>query len=167
MSDGLNPTGPAQPTLDSVYETSGNAASKTPADQSASQANAQSNSAATDTRVPTKQTSSIDEATPTSMARGVRGAPPGEEAAGYGDDDVGRSNELTAEQMAASGEGEVRDVVEKKPGATGGAPGLETDLDAKKAEQAEARDQVKSEKQEKLDVGGILGKRGGPASTAS
>jgi len=47
MSDALNPSGPAQPSLDQVYETSGNPAQKEPAEKAQSQANATSNAPAT------------------------------------------------------------------------------------------------------------------------
>jgi hypothetical protein len=117
-----------------------------------------------DQRVPSEQSSSIDEATPTSVARGVRGAPPGEEAAGHTHESAGRNQELDAEQMAAPGEGKIASAVDRKPGASGKQEGLETDLDKKKAEQAPARESIEAEKQEKLDVGGILGQRGGPAN---
>jgi len=33
MSDGLNPTGPSQPTLNQAYSTPGNAATKEPAEK--------------------------------------------------------------------------------------------------------------------------------------
>lgn len=119
---------------------------------------------ASDQRIPQKQTTSIDEATPTSVARGVRGAPPGEEAAGRTDEDVGRSNELDADQMGAPGEGKIASAVDRKPGATGGETGLESDLDRKKAEQAPAREAAKEQRSQDVDVGGVLGQRGGPAN---
>ena len=46
-ADALNPTGPAQPELNAVYETEGNAASKAPAET------AQAHSNATDASAPT------------------------------------------------------------------------------------------------------------------
>jgi len=46
MSDGLNPTGPSQPSLDQVYETAGNPAQKEPAEQAQSQSNANNNAPA-------------------------------------------------------------------------------------------------------------------------
>jgi hypothetical protein len=55
--------------------------------------------------------------------------------------------------------------VDEKPGASGQQPGLESDLDKKKAEQAPAREKIEAEKNEKVDVAGVLGQRGGPAST--
>ena len=54
--------------------------------------------------------------------------------------------------------------MEEKPGADGAQPGLETDLERKKAEQAPAREAIEAEKQKEVDVGGVLGQRGGPAN---
>jgi hypothetical protein len=116
-------------------------------------------------RTPEDQSTSISDATPTPVAHGIRGAPPGEEAKGYTQEDYSRKNELDAEQMAAPGEGKIADAVEEKPGASGKQPGLESDLDKKKAEQAPAREKIEAEKQENVDVAGVLGQRGGPAST--
>ena len=59
----------------------------------------------------------------------MHGAPPGEEARGYTAEDVGKHKEFDGEQMRAPGEGDTYNVVQKKPGATGGQAGLETDLD--------------------------------------
>lgn len=67
--------------------------------------------------------------------------------------------------MRAPGDGEVRDVVDRKPGATGSENSLTSDLDKKKAEQAPEREAIKEERKEKVDVAGILANRGGPAST--
>lgn len=66
--------------------------------------------------------------------------------------------------MAAPGERKVAEAVEDKPGATGGQEGLESELDRKKAEQAPAREAIKAQRKENVDVGGILGQRGGPAN---
>lgn len=99
------------------------------------------------------------------MAYGVRGAPPGEEAAGGTHESQGRNNELDADQMAAPGEGKIADAVKgTQSGSAGSEQGMENDLDRKKAEQAPAREKVQSEKAEKFDVGGVLGQRGGPAN---
>lgn len=40
MSDALNPTGPSQPTLNQVYSTTGNPATKEPAEKAQASANA-------------------------------------------------------------------------------------------------------------------------------
>lgn len=66
--------------------------------------------------------------------------------------------------MAAPGEGEIASAVDRKPGATGGEKGLETDLDRKKAEQAPAREKIMAEKKKEVDVAGVLGQTGGPAN---
>jgi hypothetical protein len=106
----------------------------------------------------------MDEATPTSMARGVRGAGTGEDASTLTDQEQGKSQDVNAEQIAAPGEGRVADAQQKKPGAGGGEPGLETDLDRKKAEQAPLREKVQGEEKKNVDVAGVLGQRGGPAN---
>lgn len=97
------------------------------------------------------------------MARGGRGAPPGEESRGFTQAGLDEQ-ELDADQMGAPGEGKVASAVDRQSGASGKEPGLETDLDRKKAEQAPARKSVQEEKQHNFDVGGILGQRGGAAN---
>lgn len=99
------------------------------------------------------------------MARGVRGAGPGEDASKLTDQEQGRSADVDAAQMGAPGEGRVADAVKGTSEGSGGTePGLETDLDRKKAQQAPAREAMKSQQKEEVDVGGILGQRGGPAN---
>lgn len=66
--------------------------------------------------------------------------------------------------MGAPGEGKVRNAVQNKPGASGTQPGMEIDIEKKKREQAPARQKVQEEEKKNLDVGGILGQRGGPAN---
>lgn len=66
--------------------------------------------------------------------------------------------------MAAPGEGKIASAVDEKPGATGAQPGLESDLDRKKAEQAPLREQKKEERKHDVDVAGVLGQTGGPAN---
>lgn len=151
-------------------------------------ANALSSSVPVDQRVPTQQSSSADDATPSSLGYGVRGAGPGEEARGLRNEDVGRHKELDADQMAAPGEGSVYDAVAggSKSGASGEQHDLASDLDRypsstalratlervfityilrrKKAEQAPYREAVKESRAQNVDVGGILGQRGGPAN---
>ncbi|KAI9657639.1 MAG: hypothetical protein M1821_002815 [Bathelium mastoideum] len=179
MSD-LDPTGPAQPPLNTVYTTASNPVSKSASEiaQSQSQSSSANNdddpnstASPTDIRVSTDISVSSEDASstqpvPTSMARGVRGAGSGEEARGLGEEDVGRHRELDAEQMGAPGEGKVYDAVAGKGlgGATGGQEGLESDLDRKKAEQAPLREAIEQQRQQNVDVGGVLGQRGGPAN---
>jgi hypothetical protein len=93
------------------------------------------------------------------MARGIRGAPPGEETRGYTQEQFD-SQELEAAQMGAPGEDKVVSAVDRKPGASGNEPGLESDLQKKKEEQAPAREKAQHEEGKGLDVGGILESRG-------
>lgn len=164
MSSGLDPKGPSQPSLNQAYTTPGNPVSKEPAEHSQTATNANTNTPQVDKRVPSEQNTSQADATPTSVARGIRGAPPGEEAKGRTEEDVGRHNENDGEQMAAPAESKIADAVENKPGATGGQEGLESDLDRKKAEQAPQREEIKEKKAQEVDVAGVLGQRGGPAN---
>nr|POF12802.1 hypothetical protein CFP56_09953 [Quercus suber] len=159
-----NMSGHDQPTLQQAYETPGNPASKEPAEKAQTQANAEDNSRPVDRRVPQEQNASVNDATPSSLGYGVRGAPPGEEAAGRTEADVSRARENDGEQMRAPGEGEIASAVDRKPGAGGEEQGLEKDLERKKAEQAPAREQVQAEQKKELDVAGVLGQRGGPAN---
>ncbi|KAF2132586.1 hypothetical protein P153DRAFT_283788 [Dothidotthia symphoricarpi CBS 119687] len=163
---GLDPQGPSQPTLNQAYTTPGNPASKDPTEKSESEFNASDNSAIVDKRVPTKQASDAQgEANSKAPGGGIHGAPAGEEAKGKTHEDVGRHNELDGEQMAAPGEGRVADAVAKGGKGMGGGgaePDLASDLDRKKAEQAEAREAVKQSRSDAQD-GGALGQQGGPA----
>ena len=98
----------------------------------------------------------------------IQGAPAGEEAKGLSHEDVGRHKELDGQQMAMPGEGRVADAVRSndKFGAGGGGAEQDfaSDLDRKKAEQQAARDQIKGQRQENVEVGGALGQQGGPAN---
>ena len=69
--------------------------------------------------------------------------------------------------MAAPAEGKIAAAVEEKPGASGAQVGLESDLDRKKAEQAPEREKVLAEKEDKVDVAGVLGQRAAPAGSSS
>ena len=93
------------------------------------------------------------------MARGVRGAGSGENPNDLTDQEKGLSAEVDADAVATYGEGEVADAVKNKSGAGGGEPGLETDLDRKKAEQAPAREAQKPEEKKEVDVAGVLERR--------
>ncbi|KAE9978351.1 hypothetical protein EG327_007438 [Venturia inaequalis] len=154
----------AQPPNDQAYNTAGNQVDKQPAEKSQSSINkASANASGADQKIPQKQSQGIEDATPSSLGRGIHGAPPGEEAKGLSEEDVGRNQELDAEQMAAPGEGKIASAVDRKPGASGAEPGMETDLDRKKAEQAPLREDIKEEREKKIDVAGILGQRSAPA----
>jgi hypothetical protein len=128
----LDPRGPSQPTPQQAYETHGNPATKEPFEDRMADANANaySSSNTVDQRIPTKQSSSIDDATPSSLGQGIRGAGPGEEARGLTSEDIGRHKELDADQMAAPGEGRVHDAVagRSRAGASGEQEDLARDL---------------------------------------
>lgn len=107
------------------------------------------------------RTATEDQAEPSSLGQGSRA--PLEKPDGTEED---RAQELEAEQMAAPGEGKVADAVARKPGAGGSAPGLETDLQGKKEEQAGRRGEVQGQRHGGEDVGGEVGGRGGPAEVS-
>ncbi|EGP92155.1 unnamed protein product [Zymoseptoria tritici ST99CH_3D1] len=154
----------AQPSPAQAYETAGNPTDKSASEQSMAQLNSKTDA---DNAVAHREANephlSDDQATKTSRARGIHGAPPGEEVHGYTQEQLD-TQELTAAQMGAPGEDKVIDAVNRKPGATGGEQGLETDLDKKKQEQSAAREKVQKEEQHEVDVAGVLGQRGGPAN---
>ena len=126
---GLNPSGPAQPSQSDTYQVAENPTSKQPSEVPLSKSKANASIVANRTA---QQQSTIDEATPSALGRGREGAPPGEESRGKTQDEVGRHNELDAEQMAAPGEGKVWGSVEggsSKPGSGGEQPDFMSDLD--------------------------------------
>jgi hypothetical protein len=151
-----------QPTKEQGYEASGNPASKEPAEQA--KASAQDPGHTVSTR---SENDLSSDPTPSALGQGIHGAPAGEEARGESEESMGRHNELDAEQMAAPGEGKVAAAVERKSGASGSEQGLESDLDRKKKEQAPLRQANEEKRASGVDVGGILGQGGGPASTVT
>lgn len=158
MSD-LDPQGPPQPNLDQAYDTPGNPTDQTPEEQSKASTHATTNSG---TKTATRNAGDIavpsthdQGAQASSLGRGVRDA--------SGDRPTGEiPNELDGEQMRASGEGEVMQKQFEKSG-FGEQEDLASGLDQKKAEQAGAREEIKSQRKEDVDVGGALGGRTGPA----
>ncbi|KAF1991771.1 hypothetical protein K402DRAFT_459030 [Aulographum hederae CBS 113979] len=164
----MDPSGPSQPTQSQAYTTPGNPATHNPSEAASANATSASNAASTpiDHRVPQTQSTSQSSATESSLGRGVHGA--GDQHVTGGDGMMGgREGELDAAQMAAPGEGDIRDAVAgkgRKSGASGGEQGLEMDLERKKKEQAPAREAIKEKRGEEVDVGGVLGQRGGPAN---
>jgi hypothetical protein len=129
----LNPQAPSQPTLNQAYTTPGNPVSQNPAESHAASQQSHDDSAPIDKRVPSDQASaSSGLANAKAPAGGVHGAPPGEEAKGLTEEDVGRHKELDGAQMAAPGEGRVADAVAKGGvgmGGGGAEPDLASDLD--------------------------------------
>ena len=125
----LDPNRPSQPSQSDTYQVSENPASKQPTEASVSGVNKDASTIESRTA---QQQSSINEATSSALGRGIEGAPPGEESKGQSHEDIGRHNELDAEQMAAPGEGKVWSTVEgnsSKPGSGGEQPDFMSDLD--------------------------------------
>ncbi|KAF2705236.1 hypothetical protein K504DRAFT_348949, partial [Pleomassaria siparia CBS 279.74] len=148
-----------QPTQAQAYTTPGNPSTKTPSESSQTRANASDTSPLASEPVPQKQASD-SQATASSLGRGIHGAPAGEEAKDKTEEDVGRHNELDGEQMAAPGEGKVADAVAGRGGdgdVGGEQVDLASDLDRKKAEQAEAREAMKEKRSQGADMGGQSG----------
>ncbi|KAF2806901.1 uncharacterized protein BDZ99DRAFT_465657 [Mytilinidion resinicola] len=165
MSD-LDPQGSSQPTSNEAYTTPGNPAGKDPVEKRQAAQNARSNPGSDDVEHVRSQGHSQEEGTFSSLGRGVRGGGDGE--VGKTEEQVGRHNELDAEQMAVPGEGRIRDAVAGNStfqGRSGEQEDLASDLDRKKAEQAPLRGEIKEDRAKGIDVGGILGQSGGPAST--
>lgn len=126
----LEPQGSSQPTQNQAYTTPGNAASKEPAEQREMAQNALLNKQSDDVESVPSQHHSQEEGTFSSLGRGVRGAGKGE--VGKTEEEVGRHNELDAEQMAAPGEGRIRNAVAGDStfqGRSGEQEDLTSDLD--------------------------------------
>ncbi|KAF2459738.1 hypothetical protein BDY21DRAFT_281033 [Lineolata rhizophorae] len=169
---GLNPTGPSQPTKDQAYTTAGNPASINPS-ESATARTQPHGKPFVDHRDPPAGQSAANGWTPQepSLAQGVHGAPAGEEKAGLTAESLDRLHEFDGdEKMATAAEGKVASAVgkvdgfEKGTGSSGGQIDLASDLDRKKAEQQPYREAKHSQREKNVDVGGILGQRGGPAN---
>jgi len=157
----MDPKAPAQPKLDTAYDTAGNPAERTSHEQSKAAAKESTNTGATaedrgqgDIPVPSTHD---DRATPSSLGIGARNAS-GDKGENVG---PGASN-LDGEQMRAPGEGDVYKKQFSKSG-FGEQEDLAGDLDRKKAEQADARAEIESHRKEDVDVGGALGNRVGPS----
>ncbi|KAI0425567.1 hypothetical protein F5Y09DRAFT_321497 [Xylaria sp. FL1042] len=137
----MEPSGVPQPPQKAAYETEGNAVTSNPSEERAAHHHGHGHPMAE--RLPGSQSLGTQDAIPSSLGRGMRGAPAGEEQFGRTHEEAGRHRELEGEQMRAPGEGQVADVVGRKPGAGGSQPDLASDLDRKKNEQARARDDIK------------------------
>mgnify|MGYP003624093566 CR=1 FL=1 len=131
---GQDPKGAAQPTQDQAFTTPGNPADTNPSEQKQESFNASDNSASTDQRIPTKQSSDAQGLRNAKFGEGagIHGAPAGEESKGLTKEDVGRHNELDGAQMSAPGEGDVAAAVAqggKGQGGGGAEPDMASDLD--------------------------------------
>ncbi|KAI1815830.1 hypothetical protein GGS20DRAFT_541568 [Poronia punctata] len=140
----------AQPPVNEAYKAEGNAVTSNPVEQRASHTSSHQQQEDVATRGPSSKTS-MEDAIPQPQGRGTHGAPARQ------DEGMGKTGELDGDQMRAPGEGQVADVVERKPGASGSQPDLASDLDRKKREQAAAREAI----QEKRKHGEISSEAGG------
>jgi len=157
----------SQPGLKDAYTTPGNPATTNPSESGTATSQSYSNAQSSNAEPPVPSSHHTQaEGTFSSLGRGVRGG--GRDSDWKTEEQQGRYNELDAEQMAAPGEGRIRDAVvgdSSEQGRSGEQVDLASDLERKKAEQAPARAQVKEDRAQGVHVGGILGQRGGPAST--
>ncbi|KAI0134780.1 hypothetical protein BJ170DRAFT_611250 [Xylariales sp. AK1849] len=143
--DNMDPSAPSQPSKATAYRAEGNEASLNPEEENAAKHHTHGNPI--EKRLPVSQASGLEDAMPSSLGYGTRGAPAGEEKYGKTAEQVGRNRELDGEQMRAPGEGDVADAVRRKPGASGSQPDLASDLDRKKAEQESKREAIKEARQ--------------------
>ncbi|KAH6692506.1 hypothetical protein F5X68DRAFT_188170 [Plectosphaerella plurivora] len=121
--------------------------------------------------VPATQGNGIQDATSTSLGYGVQSSGPVDDTEAKNTKWVSREDahsgpenpNVDAEQLATLAEGKVADAVDRKSG-TQRAPGQTVvedhytgDLERKKQEQAEARQEIKQRRQAGVDVDGSLG----------
>ncbi|KAK1973546.1 hypothetical protein LZ30DRAFT_765169 [Colletotrichum cereale] len=173
---------PSQPPKAAAYTTAANPATSNPAEDDAAASHAQQDeTAARDvaqgrTPFPRTQGRSADDATPSSLAAGVRSSGPADaterENTAYvteGESHKGPENpNVEAEQMETLAEGKVANAVERKSG-TQMAPGQHevriddfgSGLERKKQEQQAARDAIKEKRSAGVDVDGGMGQRSG------
>ncbi|KAI0803527.1 hypothetical protein GGR55DRAFT_396688 [Xylaria sp. FL0064] len=151
----MEPSDVPQPPQKAAYETEGNAVTSNPTEERAAHHHGRGRSVTE--RLPESQASSTQDTVPSSLGRGVHGAPAGDERYGRTQEEAGRHRELEGEQMRAPGEGQVAGVVDRKPGASGSQPDLASDLDRKKNEQAQAREAIQEQRKY-----GEISEGGGP-----
>ncbi|ROV98016.1 hypothetical protein VMCG_07002 [Cytospora schulzeri] len=157
-----------QPSNIDAYTQPDNPVTKEPLEKKAA---AQNDSKATSRTAHAVPSEHAGEGTFSSLGRGVQGGDPADatEARHTSRGGAGEKTEnenVDAEQMATLGEGKVADAVERKSGMQK-APGdaevkiddFSSDLDKKKAEQAEAREEIKQDRKAGVDVDGGAGAR--------
>lgn len=156
----MDPQAPSQPSIDTAYENPDN-----PADQTTSErkdatsvgASQQRSDPSYERRGPNdtiggRESSSQNEATPSSLGYGAQ-----DSSGDAGDSMGGPVSNQEGEQMAAAGDGDIAVAQEHKHG-FGEQKSLTSDLDRKKAEQADIKDERRSgEGSGGVDVQGALG----------
>ena len=143
-----------QPSKDDAYKAPENPVSNTPAESKASEQQSSLNDTAVFSRRPGDQPGITPQ--PSALAAGSSHADAVDDTSGPADTEYG-------EQMATYAEGDVMKAQERKTG-TGEEQSLTQDLDRKKAEQQEARERIRGQRD-----GGVEGasdlQSGGPATT--
>ncbi|KAJ4385773.1 hypothetical protein N0V93_010204 [Gnomoniopsis smithogilvyi] len=155
-----------QPSNVEPYLQPGNPATRNPLEQEVTEKLHGQGSRSTPGTTASAEQSQSQDGIPTSRGHGVHGSGPvddQEAQATHVGDSQGRleNDSVNAEQMATLGEGKVADAVDRKSGTQqvpGSGPAEEqdfaSDLDRKKAEQAEARDAIKAAKRDGVDADG-------------
>ncbi|MCJ1477027.1 hypothetical protein MMC13_005698 [Lambiella insularis] len=157
----MDPKGPSQPGIDTAYDTVGNPADQTAQEHATAASKESTNAGATveerkqgDVSVP-----SVHGGGPTasSLGAGVR------TTSGDKGESIGPgASDLEGEQMRAPGEGDVYRSQSEKSG-FGEQEDLASDLDRKKEEQSQKREEIKESRKDAVDIGGALGGRTGPS----
>ncbi|KUI54482.1 hypothetical protein VP1G_01865 [Cytospora mali] len=159
----------SQPSNIEPYIQQDNPVTKEPLERKIADANQSTESVRGADAVPATHTG---DGTFSSLGRGVRGGQPSDATEtrntnpGRTSDEEPQNENVDAEQMASAGEGKVAAAVERKSG-TQKAPGdgevtfddYASDLDRKKAEQAEAREEIQQARKSGVDVDGGAGAR--------
>ncbi|KAI9847407.1 MAG: hypothetical protein M1837_002596 [Sclerophora amabilis] len=164
----MDPQGPSQPTLNQVYTAPGNPATTTASESATASRIASSNAAEENSQhsQATRRPHDQADAEPTASSLGAGGSGSSNTTT-HGDrpeaGGTAGADEQDGEQMAAGGEGEIMRAQFEKTG-QGEQKSLTSDLDRKKEEQSGLREEKIGQRREGVDVDGVLGQRGGPAT---
>lgn len=157
----MDPQAPSQPSIDTAYDNPDNPADQTPSerkDATSTGASLQRSDPTSERREPNdtigdRGSASQDEAMPSSLSYGAQ-----DSSGDAGESKGGPVSNQEAEQMGAAGDGDIAVAQDRKHG-FGEQKSLTSDLDRKKAEQG----QIKDERRERggggkeVDVQGLLG----------
>lgn len=107
-----------QPTTADADTSPSNPVTKNPSEAATASSHTPSKPSPGDQKIPQKQVSE-DQANTWAQGRGIHGAPPGEEAKGLTEEDVGRHNENEGAIDGTPAEGRVADAVAGRDGGSG------------------------------------------------
>ncbi|KAI9825295.1 MAG: hypothetical protein M1832_001329 [Thelocarpon impressellum] len=150
-----------QPDLDVAYTTPGNPVSKAPDEQRAAEATHASAGPPSARRTPHDEASATPQ--PSALGAGARDAHARDAHTDEREPAGGGVDPLDGEQMRAPGEGDVMAAQWHKTG-FGEQESLTASLEEKISDQKGRREEVKGERARGVDVGGVLGQSGGPAT---